>query len=93
MPWLWNWTERFLSIMVFILTFLMIMVRWEGGVQRITMLVFWVAQFEIEAEISLSITNAEVELFLATAPGPDFHDLMEAAEKESFFCVLTSRAR
>ena len=53
------------------------------------MLVFWVAQFEIEAEISLSITNAEVELCLATSPGPDFHDLVEAAEKESFFCVIT----
>ena len=53
------------------------------------MLVFWVAQFEIEAEISLSITNPEVELCLATALGPDFHDLMEAAEKEGFFCILT----
>ena len=53
------------------------------------MFVTWVAQLEIEAELSHSITNVEVEFSLAKASGPDFHNLIEATKKEGFFCVVT----
>ena len=44
------------------------------------MLVTWVAQLEIEADVGNSITNDEVELSLAKASGPDFHNLIEATK-------------
>ena len=53
------------------------------------MLVTWVAQLEIEAELSHSITNVEVEFSLAKASGPDFHNFIEATQKEGFFCIVT----
>ena len=53
------------------------------------MLVTWVAQLEIEADLGNSITNDEVEFSLAKASGPDFHNLIEATKEEGFFCVVT----
>ena len=53
------------------------------------MLVPWLAQLEVKAELSLSITNVEVKFGLAKASGPDFNNLIKATKKEGFFCVVT----
>ena len=46
------------------------------------MLVTWMAQLEIKAKLSHSITNVEVKFCLAKASGPDFHNLIETTKKE-----------
>ena len=68
--------ERFLSrFFTFLLSIMLI--RLEGLVGSLAMLVAWVTQLEIEAEISHSITNAEVELSFTKAPGLDFYNFIK----------------
>ena len=49
------------------------------------MLVLWVAQLEIEAELSHSITNVEVEFSLAKASGPELDDFIKLGMKKFSF--------